>query len=166
MTYANEVGRELSRRFDWSDLYEETTVNGTGADALLSLPSGFSRAGKGVSVSFGGAALRPLTQREWGTLTPTEGTPRYYLLEGNGIKFWPYMSSGAGATVGYISENWCNGGSEFTSDADTVIFPDELFALGLIVRWRRQKGMDYADFEAEYEAALMDHAKFDRNVRF
>ena len=163
---ANETGRELRRRYDWSELYETTTLTGTSAAAKHNLPADFSRGAKGVAVTFGSAIVRPLTQREWGGLSAAVGSPRYYLLEGNTVELWPYMASGETATFGYISENWCSGGDSFANDTDTVKFPDGLFLAGLIVRWRRQKGMEYADFEAEYEASIRDHAQFDRNMRF
>lgn len=166
LVFANEVGQELRRRFDWGELYFETNIVGTGTNQPLSLPSDLSRLAKGTSVRHATGTVRPLTQREWGDLTPVEGNPRYYLKENNKISFWPYLANSDTVTVGYIQEGWCDGGAQFASDGDTVIFDDDLFTQGLIVRWRRQKGMDYADFEAEYEATLQDHANFDRNARF
>lgn len=165
LEFANETGRELLRRFDWSDLYEETPIVGTGSDTTHTLPAGFDRLAKGISVKSGTTPLRPLTQREWGGLTAVQGTPRYYLLDGSTIKFWPYLASAEVVTVGYIKDQFCTGGASFLADNDTVVFPDDVFGLGLIVRWRRQKGMPYADFEAEYEAMLQDRAQFDRNAR-
>lgn len=165
LEFANEEGRELLRRFDWSDLYAEDTVTGDGTSAGIALPSDYDRMARGVSVRYSGAILRPLTQKEWGGLTAVEGTPRYYLIDGDTIKFWPYLANLDTATIGYIKNDWCTNGASFGSDADTVVYPDDVFGLGLIVRWRRQKGMDYADFEAEYEAALTQQAKFDRNTR-
>ena len=51
------------------------------------------------------------------------------------------------------------------ADTDTALIDEELLLKCLIVRWRRQKGMDYADHEAEYEAALKSYAGFDDGGR-
>jgi len=165
LSFANEVGEELSRRVDWSELYSTVTLTGDGTSAPHDLPAAFERVAQGIAVRAAGNTVRALTRMEWGALTATEGDPRYFLLENDAISFWPYLASGATATVGYISSAWCTGGSAFAADTDTVVFPDDLFSLGLIVRWRRQKGMDYADYEAEYEAALADFARFDDGAR-
>ena len=49
---------------------------------------------------------------------------------------------------------------------DSPLVDEDLFAKALIVRWRRQKGMSFADEEAEYEAALQDFARFNDRSRF
>ena len=58
-----------------------------------------------------------------------------------------------------------NGTAAWALDDETSLIDENLFAKGLIVRWRRQKGMEYADHEAEYEAALMDIARFNDRSR-
>ena len=164
--FANEQGRELLRRADWGALLEAGTVVGSGADVRLDLPADFERIAKGIAVTHSSGNVRPLSRAEWGALTPVEGSPRYFLLEEDKLRFWPYLATGDSVSVNYISANWCSSGAQLATDADTVVFDAGLFTLGLIVRWRRQKGMDYADFEAEYEAALADFAQFDDRARF
>ena len=51
------------------------------------------------------------------------------------------------------------------NNEDTPLVPSELFELGLIYRWKRQKGLPYSDFENEYEASLNNYASFDDNSR-
>ncbi len=165
LQFANETGEELARRVDWGVLQNSTTLTGTGAAVAHSLPSDFSRLNQGVAVTVGGAIVRPLTRAEWSNLTPVVGTPRYFLLEQNTIQFWPYLANAATATAQYQSTNWCSAGATFMSDTDTSLLDEKLFTKGLIVRWRRQKSMDYADFEAEYESALADFARFDDRSR-
>lgn len=161
LDFANTLGDELARRVDWGGLIGTSGVVGTGADAALDLPSDFERFPTGVTVTYSGAILRPLSRAEWTSLTAVEGTPRYFLLENKTIRFFPYLASAVEVDFTYVSDLWCTGGDNFLADSDQTVFPDDLFIMGLIVRWRRQKGMDYADFEAEYEAALSDYAAFD-----
>lgn len=160
---ANQEGEELARRVDWGQLTAVTTLTGTGANQEYTLPARFSRVVKGIGLS---GNPRPLTRAEWASLAPVEGVPRYYLLEGNQITLWPYLASGETVDLTYQSDAFTNtGGNAWTADDETSLIDEDLFLKGLIVRWRRQKGMDYADYEAEYEATLADIAGFDDRTR-
>lgn len=164
--FASEAGRELARRVDWGVLSEIDTLVGDGTNLTFTLPAGFDRLQRGVTVQAGGSIVRPLTRAEWNTLTPVVGSPRYFLLEDNRITLWPFLANAATATVGYQSANWTAGGLEYTADDQVAYLDEDLLIMCLIVRWRRQKGMPYEDFEAEYEAALRDKAGFDGRARF
>ena len=163
---ANEAGRELARRVDWSALAGTTTLTGTGADVAHSLPADFDRLQRGVTVTHSTGTVRPLTRHEWNTLTAAQGNPRYFLLEDDTIRLFPYLASADTVTVYYQSERWVGANTGYTADDDEADIDENLLAMGLIVRWRRQKGMPYEDFEAEYEAALQDYAGFDRRARY
>ena len=167
LQFANETGEELARRVDWGALQASTTLTGDGTNKVHALPAGFSRLSRGVSVKTSSGILRPLSRAEWGTLTAVQGTPRYFLLEGTEVTLWPYLANASTASASYQTKNWTSAGaSSFTADDQTSLMDEALFAKGLIVRWRRQKGMPYQDEEAEYEAALQDFAGFDDRSRF
>lgn len=164
--HADAAGEELARRVDWGQLTSTATLTGDGTNMAHSLPSGLSRITKGVGVKTSSGPVRPLTQAEWATLTATEGTPRYFILRNTTLYLWPYLASAATATVTYQTRNWCsNGTGAWAADDDTSLIDEELLQKGLEVRWRRQKGMDYADQEAEYEAALGDFSSFNDRSR-
>ena len=164
--FANETGEELARRVDWGQLQDTATLTGTGAAVAHALPADFARLNQGVAVlNASGGIVRPLTRQEWSNLTPVEGTPRYFLLEQNTIQFWPFLANTITATAQYQSKDWCSAGAEFIADTDTVLIDEALFTKGVIVRWRRQKQMDVADYEAEYEAAITDFARFNDRSR-
>lgn len=165
LDFANRQGEELARRVDWGGLVASSSFTGTGSDDTFELPSSFARLPRGVAVTSSGAPVRPLTRAEWTGLTAAEGTPRYFLLENRKMRFYPYPASAATVSFTYIHDQWATGGAQFLADTDETVFPSELFIMGLIVRWRRQKGMDYADYEAEYEAALAHYAAFDDRSR-
>ncbi len=168
LSFANAVGEELARRVDWTQLAATATATGDGTSAAIALPAGFSRIVPGVgAVNSSGGIVRPLTRAEWASLTPVEGLPRYFLLEGATIRFWPYLANADTVTVTYQTKYWCsNGTDEWMADDETSLIDEELFTKALIVRWRRQKGMDYGDHEAEYEAALANLAAFNDRARF
>lgn len=166
ITFANETGEELVRRVDWPELRATTTLTGDGTNQTFTLPAAYDHLAPAGALVSGTTILRPLTQAEWQTLTAVEGTPRYYLLEDDQVTLWPYLASAATVAVNYQSNAFCSAGSELAADEDTLTVDADLFVKGLIVRWRRQKGMDYADWEAEYEAALSDIARFSSGARF
>lgn len=164
--YSNLVGEELARRVDFGALHETQTLTGDGAEKTYDLGPYFSRIGSGIAVSFSTATVRPLTRAEWASLTPVVGSPRYFLLEGDKVTLWPYLPDGAVVSLQAYTKAWCsNGTDEWAADTDTSLIDEDLMLKGLIVRWRRQKGMDYADYEAEYEADLSDIARFDDRSR-
>ena len=166
MQFANEAGEEVARRVDWGVLQKAATLTGDGTNKTHTLPTDFSRMLRGACMTSGASIVRPLSQGEFSTLTPAMGSPRYFLLTTSTAKLWPYLANAATATVFYLSTNWASGGAAFMNDADTALIDEDLLLKALIVRWRRQKGMAYQDEEAEYEAALADHAKFDDRGRF
>lgn len=168
LQFANDTATEIARRVDWGRLTASATITGTGAAVAHSLPSGFSRIAAGASVfTSGGAVIRSLTRAEWDTLTAVQGTPRYFYVTATTIQFWPYLANAATARLVYQTGNWCsNGTSAFSADSNTALFSEVVLEKGLIARWRRQKGMDFADFEAEYEAELKNQAAFDDRSRF
>lgn len=160
---ADETGEELARRVQWGDLTKTATITNSGK---VNLPSDFGRLVEGIAVMTGGRPVRPLTRAEWADLPASVGTPRYFLLEDDAITLWPALSGGAEATVTYQSKNWVsNGQARFTADTQSPIMDEAIFLKGMIVRWRRMKGMNYADEEAEYESALAHYAHFDDRGR-
>lgn len=166
LEFANESGEELARRVDWGVLHQSATLTGDGTNAAIALPSDLARLNSGVCVRSGGATVRPLTRAEWNALTPVEGTPRYFLLDGKTLRLWPYLAGGATVAIEYQSKNWTASGAAFMSDGEAALINEDLLQKGLFVRWRRQKGMPYQDEEAEYEAALNDFAGFNDRSRF
>lgn len=163
---SNAVGDEIARRVDFGVLRKSTTLVGDGVTQAYTLPNDFSRIIPGIGVQSAGATVRPLTNAEWASLAPVVGVPRYFLLEARNITLWPFMAGAASATVRYQSRNWCgNGSNKWASDSDVALVDEELMVKGLIVHWRRQKGMPYEDYEAEYEAALTAIARFDDRSR-
>lgn len=162
---ANDAGEELARRVDWGQLQESTTLTGDGTNLAHSLPADFARMNSGICMTASGAILRPLTRAEWNGLTPVVGTPRYFLLEGSTVTLWPYLANAATVTVQYQTLEWASSGQTFVADTDTALVDEGLLLKCLIVRWRRQKGMDYGDFEAEYESALRDFSGFNDRSR-
>ena len=161
---ANEAGEELARRVDWAVLTKTVTL--TGATPDFALPADFSRMAQGVTLRIGRQIVRPLTQSEWDTLPAASSTPRYFRLDGSTVILWPSPVTSVTLSLTYLSRNWLTDAAGYATDEDVALLDEDLLAKALIVRWRRQKGMPFADEEAEYEAALADRARFDDRSRF
>lgn len=166
------VGEELARRVDWSALRSEVTLTGDGTALAHPLPASYLRmmAGNAVKLAVSFAPVRGgLSAEEFKSLPPVVGTPRFYLIGGprgaKTINFWPYLANAFAATALVQSENWVASATAYAADGDIASVPSPLMVKGGIARWRRQKGMDYADYVAEYEAALANFAEFDDGAR-
>ena len=162
---ANEAGEELARRVDWGILLRSASFAGDGVTQSFEMPAGFGRLAMGVAVRAGSTILRALSQGEWNRLDAVAGAPRYFKLDGGTIRFWPIPPVSTTVTVAYLTEYGVNSTTGYQADSETALLDETLLAKALIVRWRRQKGMPYADEEAEYEATLVDRARFDDRSR-
>ena len=166
-SFSNEVGAELARRVDCGALSMTLNLVAVSNKAVFELGEDFSRIASGIGVTHHGNIVRPLTWAEWASLSIAVGDPRYFMLKGRDLYLWPSLAIGDAVSIRYQSRNWCsNGKAEWTADSNTALIDEGLMAKGLIVRWRRQKGMPFEDFEAEYEAELADIARFDDRARF
>lgn len=98
---------------------------------------------------------------------PVDGPGGWIILDG-AFKFWPVPSGGA--TFPYISKACVrpvSGASKatFDTDTDSFILPERLLTLGLIWRYRAQKGLDYTEDLATYSAALDKALNDDKGAR-
>lgn len=76
----------------------------------------------------------------------------------------PVPTAGDSMAYEYISKYWCTDATETTpaaawaSDDDIGLLDEELMTLGIVWRWMRAKGFDYAEalrtYETEVEKAL------------
>lgn len=98
---------------------------------------------------------------------PTLDPGGWIILDG-AFKFWP--APNGTATYPYISKYIVRdtGGTAkeaFTADSDTFILPERLLTLGLMWRYKAQKGLEYAEDMATYEMALAQAQNNDKGAR-
>jgi hypothetical protein len=166
LLFLNKTCEELERRIDWGFLEKSTSLVGTGASIVFTLPADFSRLIMGLAVTVGGVPIRGgLSSDEWAALPAQGGTPRFFRIKGNTIEFWPYLNNGVSAVVRYQSKNWNGTANKWLTDGDTVLLPEDLILIGTIARWRRSIGQNFADHAAEFEAILKDRSEFDERMR-
>lgn len=163
LQFAQEAGEEIARRVDW----EKTLKTATAPSSPFALPEEFQRLISGGAISTAaGEFVRPvLNGSEWTVIQQVPSTQPYFFIRGGNILFAP-ADAGAGANIEYVSKNWILAGSDekstFTADDNTLLFPERLLTMGMIWRWKRQKGLSYEDQLAEFEAALAFEIAADR----
>ena len=166
---SNEVAAEIVAANPWRALTKVATIDGSQGEAYA-LPEDYSR--------MSGEIDDPATWF-WG-YTPFNDVNEYlqfktggFLLAGNGgwiildgkIQFYPAPSSGA--AYPYIS-GWyarsedVTAKAEFTADSDRFVLPERLLTLGMVWRWKAQKGLEYAEDLATYDVALAQESARDR----
>jgi len=79
-------------------------------------------------------------------------------------------SAGINATLNYVSGHFVakSNGTDFravfASDDDSTVYTEDLLVKNMVWRWKRQKGLDYTDDLAEFEAMLKAEINADRGI--
>lgn len=172
---AQQEGRELARRHDWQALKVDYTFASTASEQQPAFPADFDRLLPLGELWDRTANLRyagPTDDTTWGRLkgmAVTVGVPGYWRLLGGRLYLLPAPPAGHTLALPYISANWAESDSgtpkdSFTADTDRARIPERLIALGVVWRFKRAKGLDYADDMATYEREVERAAARDRGL--
>lgn len=156
------IARDLLDRHDWSGASKTADVEPVAEQATWTLPSDFNRLQRGdnavYEVSPNRRPIIPIAgDGSWNETTAWgyAGAQRFYRRTGTAIEFYRPLPAGSEVKIAYVSNNWIIGNkAEWTDAADVAVFPSGLLRFGIIYRWRKQKGMRYADEQSEYETIL------------
>lgn len=171
---ATDVAVDIMKAHDWRALTTLHTLTGDGVETEFELPSDFDRIVLAQRVTdtnnwlWGYSAVQSLD--EWMTITNSGFaaiTPGWWIILAGKMQFSPAPTSGAPARLAYISNNIGRSATDaaisaFSKDDDSFVLEDRLLTLGLIWRWKAQKGLEYAEDMASYEAALSQNAARDK----
>lgn len=160
---ANEEGQDLASRFDWQILTKEwlftTTATATQATAVAPDFDHFLQSTTNNRTTVR-AVIGPITPQAWQSIQTLPSLATVYLAfrqRGNGYLVTPTPAAGQTVAYEYVSKNWAtdSGGtvskSAFSADTDVAIIPETLMQLGLRWRWRKTKGLPYAEDFSTYE---------------
>lgn len=160
---SNEEGRELSKRATWQRLNKEqvftsvATETQTGAipaDFERILPDTFFNRTRKRQV------LGPLSPQDWQAQKGITATVIYdsYRIRGNDILMLPVPPAGDIYAYEYMSTKWVDTDADgigdaatWTADTNTSILNEELLTLGVVWRFLKAKGLDYADHFQQYD---------------
>jgi hypothetical protein len=161
LALANQEGNELMLRQPWQVLTKEKTFTGTAAAAQTgALASDFDRF---VDESFFNRTQKkpvygPISSQEWQFMQAVVSTTlvESFRVRGDSVLITPTPNGTDTYAYEYISNLWCQtsgatGQTAWASDTDTGVLSEELMTLGIIWRFLRQKGMDYAESFRTYE---------------
>lgn len=165
MRLLEEEGNDLSSRADWERLTFEaavTTLATENQGTIESLCTNGFRSIKNDTIWDRTTMLPvcgPLSSKDWQTLKAVLSTgPRYlYRIRGGNLIVNPAPPAGSSWYFEYVTNKWLtdSGGTtykrRFTADTDIVLLPDDLCLQGLRWRWKKEKGMDYAEDMRTYE---------------
>ena len=108
--------------------------------------------------------LGPISDDQWATLKGigTTGPRYYYRIRGGKLLVNPAPVASLSWAFEYASLNWILGAdgttykSAFTLDTDTLLLPEYLLLSGLRWRWKKEKGLEYAEDFRTYETQVKD----------
>lgn len=178
---ANEVAADIMKSHDWQALTKITNLAGDGTTTAFDLPSDYDRMVLASDIHDGASLFWDYTPaasvNQWMTLT-TGGinaiSPGWWILLGDRIQFFPAPTGNA--PFAYVSRQFARSApasgtgaiipkASFTSDDDTFLMPERLITLGVVWRYREQKGMGYAEDMANFEMALSQAQARDKGSR-
>lgn len=165
LAVAQQEGKDLARRHNWSGLTKEKTFTSVAAAAQTSsIATDFDRI---VNGTFFNRTTRrsvtgPLTAQEWQEIQGNLSTlvSQAYRIRGTSLLLTPTPSAGQTMAYEYISTYWLTnaGGTveraAWTADDDISLLSEELITLGVVWRYLRNKGLDYGEAFQSYEVAV------------
>lgn len=166
LSLSNQDGKDLARRHDWQKLIKEKTITATATEEQTSgIPSDFARMIPGTfwNRTQDRRVAGPLSAQRWQMLKsglivlPFDA----FRIRGNALLMNPTPTANDSLAYEYVSTCWCAGSADtvpdqtaWVADTDVAFLDDELMVLGLCWRYKRARGLDYAQEFEEYETRL------------
>jgi len=182
VAFAQDTGRELLERYDWNNLKNQCLITGDGATTLWNLPSDWMRLcpsdkspmGALISLARPTIPLIGPVNDEW--LNQMKALPAYpafpvWRIVNGELEIWPALASGEVVQFWYFTKAWIyqtTTGSYITAwsaDTDTSQIDEDIIMKGAIWRWKRAKGLDYAEEFRAYELSVDRNAGQQNNER-
>lgn len=169
LALANREGKALAKRYNWSDLVTEathTTLAQENQGVMTTIAPGFRFIINQTiwNRSYQRSIPGSLSPQQWQAEKSSEinGPYQEYRIRGGDLLLIPAPAAGQTVAFEYQSKNWCQNAagsttySAWNADDDTGILDEDLMTLGLVWRFKRAKGLDYAEEFSEYERQVND----------
>lgn len=167
---ADQTGYELMKRAEWQELVREVVFYAratTDQGYLVSIATDFDRFIDDTlwNRTDNRKVAGPVTPAEWQqdqSNTSTSPPQKYRLREKKLLLGPDAPSSGDRMAAEYISRHWVEstagtGLASINDDSDILRVPEEIFKLGLIFRFLKTNGFEYAEQLEDYENAIEIH---------
>lgn len=162
---ANRAGKTMARKYAWQAIRKEIDFSTLAQQQQNGfMPADFDRFVP--NSMFNRSTRRPVTgpltprQYQWIQAQPVYASVYLAFIERqNQILVVPNPAANQTIACEYVSINWCQSAqnvaqSSFQADTDTVLIDEDVLTLGVIWRWLRRKGLDYAEEMDDYERDL------------
>lgn len=159
-----EEGNDLSGRGDWQELTFEATHTSVATESQGAIDTIATNGFRYIKEDTfwdrtESLPILPISGSEWQAEKGFAATsPRYRVrIRGGNLLANPTPAAGNTWAFEYISWNWItdSGGSTykqyFTADTDLILLPEPIVLMGLRWRWKKEKGLDYAEDFQTYE---------------
>lgn len=170
MALLEEEGNDLASRGSWQGITFEaahTSVATESQGAMSTIASNGFRYIKNDTIwdrTNKRPVIGPVDAENWQTIKALTTTgPRYqYRIRGGNLLINPVPTAGYSWYFEYVSQNWILGANlttykqYFTLDTDTILLPETLVMMGLRWRWKKEKGLEYAEDMRTYEMQVKD----------
>lgn len=166
LALAQQEGKELARRWPWQALVKEKTITATATETQTSaIPTDFDRF---IDETFYNRTQKrkvegPLNAQEWADYKGRTATVVWdaFRVRGNSILLAPTPTANDSYVYEYVSTYWATTIGSTTpslaawaADTDEGILSEELMTDGVVWRFKKAKGLDYAEEFRTYEAQL------------
>lgn len=157
---AQEEGKTLARRAEWQVLQTEYTFTTVASTVSYILPSDFDRILKETvfNRTRGRRMVGDLTPQQWQETQASLVTMvnPAFRIRNNVFLVSPTPSATETIAYEYMSNKWCQssgavGQARWLADTDTGILSEDIMTLGVIWRYKKSKGLDYAEDMNTYE---------------
>lgn len=174
LSLAQQEGKDLASRFSWQAITKEKTFTATATETQSGvIPTDFDRFVDGTfwNRTENRMVIGPVSAQEWQALKSDriQAVHDTFRQRGDSLLMLPTPSAGASYAFEYVSTYWVGtAGSttpsltEFAADTDIAYLSEELITLGVVWRYQRARGLDYAESFQSYE--LMLHRKIGRDA--
>ena len=165
----NEEGAELSNRTQWQALQKEAhfvTVADEVQGAISTICPGLDYV---VNDTIWNRTIRrpvfgPLGAQYWQQQKAmfTAGPWNQYRIQGDQLKFFPAPAAGQDCYFEYSSKAFATDSAgvtpktAFTADSDLSLHSEDIMTLGLIWRWKANKGLDFGTDYQKYEQRVIN----------
>jgi len=166
LALANQEGRELARRYTWQALTFEKTFTTIAQESQTgAIPADFDRFVKDTfyNRTQKRPVVGPMTAQEWADYKGRLASIVFdaFRVRGDAILIAPTPSAGETMAYEYVTKYWCAGAEDTTpdqaawvSDDDIPFLDTEAMTQGIVWRYQRSRGFDYAETFQSYELHL------------
>lgn len=166
LAFANQEGHDLARRCAWQALTKEKTFTTVAQESQTgAVPADFDRfvTGTFYNRTKSRVVTGPLTAQEWADYKGRLASVVFdaFRLRGDAILLAPTPSAGETMVYEYVSKYWCGDASDTTptqsaieEDSDTVYLDEEAVTQGILWRFKKSRGLEFAQDFTSYETLV------------